>query len=223
MATFEVILPGNALVDNGGPMPGVRSDNGYRLPPGLSFARWEGIGATLQQMHKSINWWIGDWLRYGEDNYGEDAYQAVKLATGRGDESLSQVTWVASRFPAGTRVPELSWSHHRAVLLDDLPITESHKLLEAVKAEPVPVRELIDRARTRREQLRGRAVTADGACAAESEPLIWTPAEADLTDEARAALEAHAPGGRHRLGYVSGFIRALLWADQQDAFKEWKL
>jgi hypothetical protein len=209
-----------ALVDDGGPMPGIRSENSYRLPPGLSFERWAGIGVTLQQMHKSINWWIGDWLRYGEDYFGEDAYQAVKLATGRGDESLSQVTWVASRFPASTRVPELSWSHHRAVLLDDLPITESRKLLEDVKVDPVPVRELIDRAHKRREQLRGRAVTADGVCAADAEPLVWVPQLDEVRPDVRATIEAAAPHGRHRLGWIAGALWSLVWAGQEEAFIE---
>jgi hypothetical protein len=194
-------------------LPGRLREDGYDIPPGLPFERWQEIGATLQQMHRSINWWIGDWLRYGEANYGEDAYQAVKLATGRGDESLSQVTWVAARFPAGTRVPELSWSHHRAVLLDDLPMAESHRLLEQIKDDPIPVRDLSDRARTRREQLRGQVADAP------PEELA-APTRADLTPDALAALSVRLSGvgRRHAIGYEAGWLACLSWLEADDCF-----
>lgn len=42
-------------IDRGESLPGLLSENRYVLPLALSFERWQEIGSTLQQMHRSIN------------------------------------------------------------------------------------------------------------------------------------------------------------------------
>jgi hypothetical protein len=44
---------------------------GLLLRPGMDFAEWESLGHTLGRMEKAVQWWIGDWLNYGEREYGE--------------------------------------------------------------------------------------------------------------------------------------------------------
>lgn len=215
-----------ALAPAGG-LPGTLRDDGYDLPPGLPFDRWCEILETLQAIDRSVKWALGDALLYGEATYGEDASQAYPDAfsgSPYAESTLRAAAWVAERFPRGTRVPGVTWTHHRVVA--DLPPLEARALLQEtarVNNDPendayVSSRDLIERVHKRKEQLRGQAVAQDGA-AIETEPLVWVPQLEDLTDEARAALEAHAPGGRHRLGYISGWLRCLLWHEQRDAFK----
>ena len=45
-----------------------------------SFDEWESVGAFLHQVDGAVQWWIGDWLNYGEKAYGEKYSQALDVA-----------------------------------------------------------------------------------------------------------------------------------------------
>lgn len=221
-ATFEVILPGNALVLAPEARYVTETPTGLRFEIDTPIEVWGALVERLTRQHKRLEWAIGDAINFAEQAYEGHKYEQWIEETGLSENTLSTMRWVSERIDPLRRRKDVGWSHHREVAA--LPPEKQDALLERAADKGMTRWEVRQAAKVEAEQLRGRAVTAGGACAAEDlEPLIWTPTEADLTDEARAALEAHAPGGRHRLGYVSGFIRALLWADQQDAFKEWKL
>ena len=34
------------------------------------YAEWEQCGAVLRQIDGAVQWWLGDWLNYGEHAYG---------------------------------------------------------------------------------------------------------------------------------------------------------
>ena len=207
-----------APVDNGEALPGLLGEDSYVLPPALPFERWEQIGVSLQQMHRSVNWWVADWLLYGEAHYGQDAYQAVQAATGRGDESLSQVVWVARAFPPHTRVPSLSWSHHRAAA--ELPADERQAVLREAAEQQLSTRQLIERVRDRQAAISAESRAVDGpACAAEAG--LREPTEDDLTDDARAALrfKADTLQVRDRGSFAAGWVAALHWAEVGDVFE----
>lgn len=215
-ATFEVILPGNALV--------LAPEARYvtETPTGLRFeidTPLEVVGAIIERLsrqHKRIEWALGDAMNFAEHRYG-DTYAQWADETGLSENTLATIKWVAGAVESSRRREDVGWSHHREVAA--LPPEKQDALLERAADKGMTRWEVRQAAKVEAEQLRGRAVTADGACAAEEpEPLHWVPDVSELTEEARAALEAHAPGGRHRLGYVSGFLRALIYADQQDCF-----
>jgi hypothetical protein len=109
------------------------------LREGLSYERWQEIGATLQNMERSVAWWIGDWLNYGERTYGETYAQAVE-ATGMKTQTLLNYASVASRVDLPTRVDSLSWSHHREVAALEPP--KQVALLARAEAEHLSTREL---------------------------------------------------------------------------------
>jgi hypothetical protein len=97
-----VALPKATLTDNAL----VYSDQ----PP--TFEEWQAHGKALQQCSGAALWWVGDWFVYGENRFGEEAYQAV------GDyepETVRKAVWVSSRVPLRHRTPLLSWKHHDAV------------------------------------------------------------------------------------------------------------
>jgi hypothetical protein len=204
-------------------LPGELRQDSYTLPPDLTYAEWKDVLALTEYIAEASPWWLGDALVYGERRFPDRHSQALPTAeedpSGARQSRIKSAVWVSSKFPPVTRVTELSWSHHRAVAEFDPP--EAKALLEAAKREKLATRELIERANKRKEQKRGHAIAADGA-ALSTELLTWQPAISDLTDEARAALEANAPGGRHRLGYEQGFLRGLVFADARTAFKEWR-
>lgn len=204
-------------------LPGTLRADGYDLPPNLTYEEWCSVLALTEHIASASPWWLGDALVYGEQRFPDLHTQALPTAEddpdGARQSRMKSCVWVSSKFPPVTRVTTLSWSHHRAAA--ELDLTEARRLLEDAERQKWPTRKLIERVQDRQEQLRGRAFDADGVCAAESEPLIWVPQLDDLAPEMRRTIEAQAPVGRHRLGWIAGYLACLVWTEQRDAFKEW--
>lgn len=77
----------------------------------LSFNEWMERGGTFAQIHRSIHFWIGDWVKYGEDRWGEKYAQALDCTTFTYG-TLRNDWWVANRIPPEIRRPALYWNHH---------------------------------------------------------------------------------------------------------------
>lgn len=80
-------------------------------PADMDFESYQRIGRTFQTIQKSLNWWLGDYLNFGEQKFGETYTQAVE-ATGRAVESLMKYKAVAERVPKEIRQETLGWVHH---------------------------------------------------------------------------------------------------------------
>lgn len=128
-------------------IPGVVSPTGLRLEDDLSFERWEACGRTLGEIARASQWWIGDWLNYGERAYGEKYSQALD-ATGLEYQAVANYAWVAKAVEPSTRVESLSWTHHRHVA--SLPVNEQAEWLARAVCDHWAEREL------HREIRRGR-------------------------------------------------------------------
>lgn len=82
----------------------------------LHFEEWEMLGQYLGDVHRGLQWALGDWLAYGENNQDwADKYQQAIEVTGLEYQTLANYRWVASRFELARRRTDLSWSHHAAV------------------------------------------------------------------------------------------------------------
>ncbi len=156
MDTFSAIVPdtgevvefeGRQLV-----LPGRVSTVGLDLPDDLSFEQWNGIGAALQGVGRSVQWWIGDWLRYGERRYGEMYAQAIE-ETGRSYDNLRTAKAVAERIQFDRRRSNLSFGHHAEVAFRD----DADELLDLAEQRDFSVRDL------RAEVSRRKAAKAIGA------------------------------------------------------------
>lgn len=79
----------------------------------LSYEEWESVGAELFKVDQAWQWWVGDWINYGEKKYGE-TYQQACYITDKSWESIRKAADVCSRFESGRRRP-LSFSHHQEV------------------------------------------------------------------------------------------------------------
>lgn len=99
-----------------------------------SFEEWEQCGVQLRMIEGAVQFWIGDWLNYGEHAYGEKYAQAV-------DETQAD-TWMVYSHVADKvliRIKNLSWSHHREVAkFADTPDIQ-RELLEQALAESLTV------------------------------------------------------------------------------------
>lgn len=74
------------------------NDVGLVFADHTPFVVWEVVTNQLLKAEKSIRWWIGDALRFGEATYGEKYTQAMD-ATGYSYSTLSQSVWVANKYP----------------------------------------------------------------------------------------------------------------------------
>jgi len=108
---------------------------GLVLEKNLSFEEWAAVGKTFTMNQ----WWVGDWLNYGEKTYGE-TYRAVAITTGYDEGSLSNLASVSRRIELPRRRGNLSWSHHAEVA--GLPIEEQDRLLDWAQTEKASVKDL---------------------------------------------------------------------------------
>jgi N6-adenosine-specific RNA methylase IME4 len=95
-------------------LPGAVSDTALNLPDGLSFDDWQRVGETLGRIGRAHQWWIGDWLNYGEAAYGEKYAQAIN-ETGYEYQTVADIAWTSKAVEVSRRRESLSFSHHREV------------------------------------------------------------------------------------------------------------
>ena len=111
MAT-ELIAP------SGTPLPPGRGCAPTRialnLRPGLAYEEWRKLGEHVAVVADASAWWIGDWLVFGQREYGNRYKQAI-AATGLDYQTLRNYAWVAGRFAADRRRDTLSFGHHAEV------------------------------------------------------------------------------------------------------------
>ena len=102
----------------------------------LEINEWVRQGSRLGALGRACNWWLGDWVRYGNARYGE-RYETATRTTGYEIQSLMNMAYVASRFEPSRRRETLSWSHHAE--LAALDPEEQELWLDRAEAEKLSV------------------------------------------------------------------------------------
>ncbi len=120
--------------------------NSFRLQPiGLlpvgepTFEQWFACGSFLCQAENAVHFWIGDWLNFGEWQWGERYTGAIEL-TGFDYQTVANDKWVASRIEISRRREKVSFEHHKEVA--PLSPHEQDVLLARAEAEGWTVRRL---------------------------------------------------------------------------------
>ena len=108
----------------------------YEPNKSMSFTKWMAVGQQLGQVGKSLAWWTGDWLRWGEELHGEKYAQALD-ATGRDPKTLMAWIRVCKAIDPGRRREELSFSHHESVSALE-PDDQSYWLGRAIEGDVLP-------------------------------------------------------------------------------------
>src|SRR5580700_5839709 len=137
---------------------------GWSPSADIGLAEWSAVGRRFGEIGRCSQWWLGDWIHYGNAKFGERYSRAVRL-TGYDVQSLMNMVYVATRFEISRRREDLSWSHHATVAALDLSGQE-HWLARAV-ADKMSVSDLRTELRTRR-----RMLEQAGAGAKPAEPVI---------------------------------------------------
>lgn len=133
---------------------------GLALSEGMPFEEWQQIGSTLKQMERSVMWWIGDWLLFGERKYGE-TYAQASDESGYEVITLQTAVWVAQSVESSRRREDLSWSHHREVA--SLPAEGQVRWLQEASASKLSTRQLRDEV-SRWRLINGTAGAASPTC-----------------------------------------------------------
>lgn len=88
-------------------------DTACLILPDLSIKEWAATGEAVFGMRASMDWWLGDWLVYGEEHYGDDIYQYINCDLSYG--TLWAIKKVCKTIAPEKRRKELSFAHHHAV------------------------------------------------------------------------------------------------------------
>jgi hypothetical protein len=62
--------------------------------PDLTYEAWESIGRTIGFVGSAWQWWVGDWLNFGEELYGEEHAQAIEATTQERYSMAERITGV---------------------------------------------------------------------------------------------------------------------------------
>ena len=97
------------------PLEGIDiTETGWQPARHLTFPEWRNAGDQLLRVGRAWQWWVGDWILYGEQHH-QDRYADALEQTGYEYSTISHVISVARRVDSTRRREELSWSHHAEV------------------------------------------------------------------------------------------------------------
>lgn len=95
---------------------------GLRFHGEPDFKKWSALGRKIGQALRSMEFVIGDWLVYGEQNFKSTGgrptncdYETAVRATGIDVAILRNYAYVSRKVTLSLRNDKVSWEHHRAV------------------------------------------------------------------------------------------------------------
>lgn len=80
----------------------------------LSYDEWKSLGQLLKDIEDNIQFWLGDWLNYGEDHFSHEHAQVLEIKDYE-ERTLDKFKRVAKRIPPHRRRWNLSFSYHEEV------------------------------------------------------------------------------------------------------------
>jgi len=108
----------------------------------LSYEEWYEEGRKIAYVSDAVNWWIGDWLIYGQfKSWGDRYAQAYSLFGDKYELStLNAFAYVSRHIEMCRRLNILSWAHHYQVAKKDADTQDA--LLSFAATRRLSVRDL---------------------------------------------------------------------------------
>lgn len=88
---------------------------GLSAPQDLTEDEWFDVGYALLGVQSAIQWWLGDWLKEGEDRKWRDSYEELAERFSYEIDTVYHFASVARKVHQSIRRADLSFSHHRLV------------------------------------------------------------------------------------------------------------
>lgn len=122
-------------------IPGEFTTTGLKIRDGLSRDEWLKGWAQLKKVSGVVQWAMGDWLAYGERNYGEEIAQALD-DDDYDYKTLTNWKYVAGKVDTSRRRESVSFSKHAEVA--PLDPEDQDRVLEKAEKENLTVRQVRD-------------------------------------------------------------------------------
>jgi hypothetical protein len=132
----------------------------------LTLKDWIIAGRKLGLLGRGAQWWLGDWIRFGNARWG-DRYKEASRITGYEPGSLRNMAWVSGQFDPPQRDPRLSWSHYP--MLAKLQPEEREVWIERAVEDRLTVGDL--RAELRRSQGESDLASGEDELEVVSDPM----------------------------------------------------
>lgn len=126
-----------------------------------NFEEWQEAGHFLSRAGKSVMWWIGDWLNYGEHRWGQKYKEAIEV-TGLDYHTVRVARYVSKEFESDRRRSLLSFGHH--VEVKALPARTADDFLRDAESEDLSIKELRQRIKEWKQQQADEPKTLSEGC-----------------------------------------------------------
>lgn len=136
------------------------------LPEDITLDDWADIGRKLCRSDQVMQWWLGDWARFGAGDEGQKGWRKhgqlkeFAEANGVNYQTLRDLAWVSGNVQMSRRRDKLEWSKHREVAA--LPPKEQEKWLAKTEKESLPIAELRRQIRQAQADPGKNALESDG-------------------------------------------------------------
>lgn len=117
----------------------------------ITIDEWKELGRGLKQIEGSVQFWIGDWARYGDKRgftgkYTDPkVYDELEEITGLQRQTIRVYKSISENVDSNQRLPNLSFGHHREVA--SLPPEKQEQFLQLASEKDLSVRELREKIR----------------------------------------------------------------------------
>lgn len=129
METFDIIIHNKAKFEL----------NKLIIDETITLDEWKSLGQSLRQVEGSVQFWIGDWARFGEKQgftgkyVSPKVYDELEEITGLNRQTIQQYKSTATMLDSNLRNDNLSFTHHRAVA--PLPTEQQKEFLQKASDE----------------------------------------------------------------------------------------
>jgi N6-adenosine-specific RNA methylase IME4 len=120
--------------------------NKLTIHDSITIDEWKQLGQSLKQVEGSVQFWIGDWARFGDKKgftgkyVDSKVYDELEEITGLERQTIQQYKSVAGKLDTNLRSPNLSFNHHREVA--KLAPEKQETFLKKASEEKLSVRDL---------------------------------------------------------------------------------
>jgi len=120
--------------------------NKLTIQDNITIDEWKELGQSLKQVEGSVQFWIGDWARYGDKSgftgkYTDPkVYDELEEITGLERQTIKDYNWVSDKVDSSLRKDDLSFNHHKEVA--KLPEQKQIEFLQKACDEKLSVRDL---------------------------------------------------------------------------------
>lgn len=132
------------------------TDRGLLVHRDLSHEDWMALGMELSRRHRANAWYVGDWWNAHKGELSGQELIAVLDALELDLKTVRNLASICAAYPLEERWPELTISHHRAVVA--LPPEVRREFLRQAAEEGLSLRELEARVQAWRKRETRRAV-----------------------------------------------------------------